>query len=243
MFGRTYVYGLDSGMNGGIAQNGVLEDGEVTHSTTFCHRLNIEQIADHRQGGYDGAGSATESLMIGTTVYYYTTLDCSSTYCYYISAYNFLNLTTWTVANITGVSSTARMIDVENSIVTAFGSKVLKINTTTGEIETIFHGYNVESIQYHDNHLYFLGGNSSLFEPGTHVLAHNLTNETTWRLSSNLPSNFDRAYNTADPSGHVFSLLIVHENSIYAVNNTGEMYGVGIANNTSWHVGNSSMHP
>ena len=55
--GRIIEQGLDNGDGGGTSQNGVLEQGEVDYTTTYCSNFVVKRIADINSGSGDGYGS------------------------------------------------------------------------------------------------------------------------------------------------------------------------------------------
>ena len=67
--GRVMMQGLDNGDDGGTAQNGVLESGEVDYTTTYCSKYVIWQVDDINSGGSSNPGQYME-ILVGDTLYF-----------------------------------------------------------------------------------------------------------------------------------------------------------------------------
>ena len=70
--GRTMMFGLDNGDGGGMAQNGILESGEVDDRTEYCGFHRVSMVNDTLPGdlGSGPRAFATMSLEVGSTVYF-----------------------------------------------------------------------------------------------------------------------------------------------------------------------------
>jgi len=71
--GRVMMQGLDNGDGGGVAQNGVLESGEVDYTTTYCSAYEISQVVDIHPGPSSGGNSKIGQYMeilVGDTLYF-----------------------------------------------------------------------------------------------------------------------------------------------------------------------------
>ena len=96
--GRVIAQGLDNGNWDGIAQNGVLEEGEVDFTTTYCSAFRIIQLVDFSgQSGTGFHGWAASITPLGTTLYFRADdgVDGSELW-----AHNTINGQTWQVADI-----------------------------------------------------------------------------------------------------------------------------------------------
>ena len=56
--GRIIKHGLDNGDGNGIAQNNILESGEVDYSTTFCSKYRIEKLGNNPSSSNSPAGNS-----------------------------------------------------------------------------------------------------------------------------------------------------------------------------------------
>lgn len=69
--GRIMEQGLDNGDGGGIAQNSILEDGEIDYTTTYCSNYVVSRLADIYSGTADSLpGSTTSFVVVGNTLYF-----------------------------------------------------------------------------------------------------------------------------------------------------------------------------
>ncbi len=93
--GRIIEHGLDNGDGGGTAQNGVLEGGEVDHTTTYCSNFVVKRIADIYPGG--ASGYANDITVMGSRLYFQATDGSNG---YELWAYETANGSTWQVADI-----------------------------------------------------------------------------------------------------------------------------------------------
>ncbi len=95
--GRIVKQGLDNGDSGGIAQNGVLESGEVDYTTTYCSNFVITKLADISPGGGGpGSGSAIDITAMDTRLYF----NAKGVTGHELWAYETVNGSTWQVAEI-----------------------------------------------------------------------------------------------------------------------------------------------
>ena len=93
--GRIIAQGLDNGDGGGNAQNGVLEQGEVDYTTTYCSNFVVKRIADIWIGS--SGGEAYDITVMGTRLYFEATDGSSG---YELWAHETTNDSTWQVADI-----------------------------------------------------------------------------------------------------------------------------------------------
>ena len=97
--GRIIEQGLDNGDGGGTSQNGVLEQGEVDYTTTYCSNFVVKRIADINSGGN---GYADDITVMGTRLYFEATDGSSGIELW---AHETTNGSTWQVADLYSGSS------------------------------------------------------------------------------------------------------------------------------------------
>lgn len=71
--GRVLSYGLDNGDGGGVFSNGILENGEIDYTTTFCSTVisndqNVRNVKDIASGSLNSNPDALTA--VGTSVYF-----------------------------------------------------------------------------------------------------------------------------------------------------------------------------
>lgn len=66
--GQLLQQGLDDGSGGGIAQNGILESGEILTSSLICTNFSISQVADMNVGS--GNSAPSNFVTINSTMYF-----------------------------------------------------------------------------------------------------------------------------------------------------------------------------
>ncbi|MDG1542065.1 MAG: hypothetical protein P8Q39_04410 [Candidatus Thalassarchaeaceae archaeon] len=93
--GRIIEQGLDNGDGGGTSQNGVLEQGEVDYTTTYCSNFVVKRIADI-YSGFWGA-EANDITVMGTRLYFEAYTPSSGGELW---AHETTNGSTWQVADI-----------------------------------------------------------------------------------------------------------------------------------------------
>ncbi|MDE0708040.1 MAG: hypothetical protein OSB33_03720, partial [Candidatus Poseidoniales archaeon] len=93
--GRIIEQGLDNGDGGGTSQNGVLEQGEVDYTTTYCSNFVVKRIADIYSGS--GSGYANDITVMGTRLYFEADNGISG---FELWAHETTNGSTWQVADI-----------------------------------------------------------------------------------------------------------------------------------------------
>nr|MBC8518235.1 hypothetical protein [Euryarchaeota archaeon] len=105
--GRIIEQGLDNGDGGGTSQNGVLEQGEVDYTTTYCSNFVVKRIADIYSGS--GNGFANDITVMGTRLYFEATDGSSG---YELWAHESTNDSTWQVADINSGSGNGFANDI-----------------------------------------------------------------------------------------------------------------------------------
>ena len=66
--GQLLQQGLDDGSGGGIAQNGILESGEIMTSFLICTKFSVDQVLDINPGASNG--NPAEFVSINSTLYF-----------------------------------------------------------------------------------------------------------------------------------------------------------------------------
>ena len=94
--GRGVQQGLDNGDNGGIAQNGIMEPGEVDYITTFCSPYMVWELTDINNEASSTPGREM-SLLVGDTIYFDAEDPSSGRELW---AHDSSNHSTWRVTNI-----------------------------------------------------------------------------------------------------------------------------------------------
>ena len=96
--GRVMQQGLDNGDGGGIAQNGVLESGEVDYTTTYCSKYSIYMVDEINSGGYGHSWPGQHmKILVGDTLYFSATNGNDGTELW---AHDTSNHSTWQVPDI-----------------------------------------------------------------------------------------------------------------------------------------------
>jgi ELWxxDGT repeat protein len=96
--GRVIAQGLDNGDGGGVAQNGVLESGEVDYTTTYCSKY-IFEIDDEIASGSDSSypGYYMDPILVGDTIYFDALTVLAG---WEMWAHDASNASTWQVADL-----------------------------------------------------------------------------------------------------------------------------------------------
>ena len=94
--GRVIKQGLDNGDGSGTAQNGILEEGEVDYTTTYCSNFVLTRMADINNGPY-GPGHGAGVTVMGTRLYFDVDDGSSGNELW---AHETTNSSTWQVADI-----------------------------------------------------------------------------------------------------------------------------------------------
>lgn len=75
--GKVMMFGLDNGENGGIANNGLLESGEIDEQTTYCSTQRFTRVTDialdalnGNPGGPIVNGYTGMQIVVGSTLYF-----------------------------------------------------------------------------------------------------------------------------------------------------------------------------
>ena len=75
--GKLMMFGVDDGDNGGVANNGVLESGEIDNQTTYCSTQRISRVTDiapgalfSNPGGPRNNGDTGMQIVVGNTLYF-----------------------------------------------------------------------------------------------------------------------------------------------------------------------------
>ncbi len=68
--GSIISTGLDDGSGAGIAMNGVLEENEISHSTTICQNLNFSPVKEFGLGSEDGIRAGSKVIQVNGLLYF-----------------------------------------------------------------------------------------------------------------------------------------------------------------------------
>ena len=104
--GRIIEQGLDNGDGGGNVQNGVLEQGEVDYTTTYCSNFVVKRMADIWSGP---SQYAYEITVMGTRLYFEANDGISG---YELWAHESTNDSTWQAADINSGSGSGMANDI-----------------------------------------------------------------------------------------------------------------------------------
>ncbi|HIG20203.1 MAG: hypothetical protein CXT67_03460 [Methanobacteriota archaeon] len=184
--GRVIKQGLDNGDDGGTAQNGVLEAGEVDYSTTYCSKFVISRVTDIANGGSSWPNQLT---VMGSRLYFEAEDQITG---YELWAHETTNGSTWQVADIWPGD---RLSSGEANSITVMGTRLYfeandnisgyelwaheTTNGSTWQVADINSGSGYGNPAYltaMGTRLYFKASNGS----GPGIWAHETTNASTW---------------------------------------------------------------
>ena len=238
--GRVVENGLDNGENGGIAQNGILEDGEVDYGITYCDRFIFQRLTDINPDGNSTDIVTKRQVVIGSTMYFEANDGTNGRELW---AYDFDNSSSWMVADINPGSShsgpdeftvigTRLYFSASDGI---NGEELWAYETTNTTIWLILDinpdGYSdPQSLTVLNSSIYFIALSES---NGYCLWEHDTTNGSTWKISSDV--NFWNAGYT-NSVNKFFSRITVYDNHLYVTDFNGTLHAYSPINSSLWQV-------
>ena len=167
--GRIIAQGLDNGDDGGVAQNGILESGEIDYSTTYCSTYVVSRVSEvNPDMGNDVFQRAT---VMGNRLYFIHAGD------FRLYVHDSVNRSTWMVASGMGE---LRGLTVIGDRVYFRGGNDLYVHDSSDESNSIAFEGEARMIEAMGTRLYFYGDNSA---DGYELWTHETTNGTTWQVT------------------------------------------------------------
>lgn len=213
--GRAIQQGIDNGDGAGIAQNGILEKGEIDYSTIFCSSFVVELIFDLEP--YDTSGSLTPQVK-GSRLYLFAQ---KGTYpnlfgAYFIhdtinsSTWEFTRGSTWDITRQylqpdLGVFFDSTSYFVRNGDLHAYDfsndTYWLVSNVSTNEYDS-----SIGSLTKAGDRIYFPANDGVT---GRELWVHDTTNSSTWQVAD------ISAVNDCFNGGAAISYLTLIESRLY----------------------------
>ena len=212
--GRIIAQGLDNGDDGGVAQNGILESGEMDYSTTYCSTHVVSRVSKVNFSPFDlNNDELNRAAVMGNRLYF--------TDNYRLYVHDSVNRSTWVVGSGMGPLNALTVIGDR----VYFSANDLYVHDSSDESNSIVFEGNARMIEALGTRLYFYGDNSA---DGYELWAHETTNGTTWQVTD------------INPDGNGFCAWPMAVGTrIYCLGNSGTGYALWAhetINESTWEV-------
>ena len=255
--GKVMMFGLDNGDNGGIANNGLLESGEIDEQTTYCSTQRISRVTDiapdalnSNPGGPIVNGYVGMQIVVDDTLYFSADDGIHGTELW---AYDMTTDTTRMVADIYPGSNASYpgywlVLEYEDVIYfdasdPTYGRELWAHNTVDGSTWLVA---NLNENQYGSNpgdDIEIVYGDTLYFSAftidyATEMWAHRPANNSTWLVE-------DIHHGSSSNPG--WFMHFVYEDLLYFsardMMNVHDLWAHNQSNGTTWKVASFGMAP